>query len=76
MKTVTKSVLKSKMLEYFREIEKTGEELIVTDHHRPVLRVIPIKPKKTAALVFAEYRGKVIYGEDIRLPTNEEWSEK
>jgi antitoxin (DNA-binding transcriptional repressor) of toxin-antitoxin stability system len=75
MKTVTKSVLKAKMLEYFREIEKTGEELIVTDHHRPVLRVIPIKPKNSAADVFAEFQGKVVYKEDIRTPTSSEWNE-
>lgn len=76
MKTVTKSALKAKMLEYFREIERTGEELIVTDHHKPVLKVIPIKPKKSVSEIFAEYRGKIVYHEDIRTPTLEEWSDK
>jgi len=31
---VTKSKLKARMLEYFREVERTGEPLVVTDHGR------------------------------------------
>jgi hypothetical protein len=33
---VSKSALKAKMLEYFRRVEETGEELIVTDNGEPV----------------------------------------
>ncbi|MFT4589551.1 MAG: antitoxin (DNA-binding transcriptional repressor) of toxin-antitoxin stability system, partial [Limisphaerales bacterium] len=36
MKTVSKGKLKAKMLEYFREVEATGETLVVTDHGREV----------------------------------------
>ncbi|OGQ97087.1 MAG: prevent-host-death protein [Deltaproteobacteria bacterium RIFOXYD12_FULL_57_12] len=39
--SVSKSQFKPKSLEYFRRIEQTGEELIITDHGRPVLKVIP-----------------------------------
>ncbi len=38
---VSKSVFKPHSLEYFRRIEQTGEELIITDHGRPVLKVVP-----------------------------------
>ncbi len=38
---VSKSQFKLHSLEYFRKIEQTGEELIITDHGRPVLKVIP-----------------------------------
>jgi prevent-host-death family protein len=75
MKTVSKSALKTKMLEYFREIEKTGEELVVTDHNRPVLKIVPIKPKARISEIFGDYEGKVRYAEDIRTPTLDEWSE-
>ncbi len=55
--TVTKGKLKAKMLEYFREVERTGEPLIVTDRGREVLEVRPIGPKKvTAAEILAEYQ--------------------
>lgn len=63
------------MLEYFREIEKTGEELIVTDHNRPVLKIVSLKPKLRASEIFGEYAGKVQYFEDIRTPTSSEWGE-
>ena len=38
---VSKSRFKPHSLEYFRKIEQTGEELIITDHGRPVLKVVP-----------------------------------
>ena len=75
MATVAKSVLKAKMLEYFRRVEKTGEELIVTDNNRPVVKVVPVRQRQPAAEVFADLRGKVVYHEDILLPTTDEWVE-
>lgn len=38
---VSKLRLKPRLLEYFREVEKTGKELIVTDHGKPVLKIVP-----------------------------------
>ena len=38
---ISKSQFKPHSLEYFRRIEQTGEELVITDHGRPVLKVIP-----------------------------------
>ena len=63
------------MLEVFREIEASGDELIVTDHNRPVLRIVPIKEKSTVDELFGSLRGEVVYLEDINLPTVDEWSE-
>jgi antitoxin (DNA-binding transcriptional repressor) of toxin-antitoxin stability system len=51
MKTVSKGKLKARMLEYFREVEQSGEPLIVTDHGREVLEV---RPFASRALVTAE----------------------
>ncbi|HXW53773.1 MAG TPA: prevent-host-death protein [Myxococcota bacterium] len=73
MKIVSKTVLKAKMFEYFREIEKTGEELIVAEHGRPVLKVSPIKAKQSVKDVFLGFSGHVTYGEDINTPTTNEW---
>jgi prevent-host-death family protein len=72
---VSKSVLKSKMLEYFRRVEETGEELVVTDNGRPVIRVVPFVAKASAAEIFADVRGRVVYHEDILTPTTDEWPE-
>lgn len=63
------------MLEYFRQVEETGEELIVTDHNRPVLRIVPIRSRIPAADIFADARGKVVYSGDLLEPTTDEWPE-
>lgn len=56
MKTVSKGELKARMLEYFREVERTGEPLIVTDRGREVLEVRPVEKTITVEEVLAEYR--------------------
>lgn len=63
------------MLEYLRRVEETGEELIVTDNNQPVVRIVPIRVRRTAQEVFADVRGKVVYREDILTPTTAEWPE-
>ena len=63
------------MLEYFRKVEQTGEELIVLDNNRPVLKVVPIRTRKPAREVFADVRGRVVYREDMLAPTTAEWSD-
>ncbi len=73
--TVSKSALKAKMLEYFRRVEETGVELIVTDHNEPVLRIVPIRKRVPAASLFADVRGRVVYHEDPLEPTGDEWPE-
>jgi prevent-host-death family protein len=75
METVSKSALKAKMLEYFRRVEETGRELIVTDNNEPVLRIVPIRKRIPASDLFADVRGRVVYQEDILTPTTDEWSE-
>lgn len=75
-KQVSKGVLKSHMLEYFREIERTGKELIVTDHRKPVLKIVSLERKsKSTESIFKPYRQRIIYHEDITTPTLEEWKE-
>ena len=53
---VAKSKLKARMLEYFREVERTGEPLVVTDHGREVLEVRPLRRNSTIREILAEYR--------------------
>ena len=75
MQSISKSKLKANMLRIFRELEDSGEELIVTDRGRPVLRIQPVSRKKTVEDVFGAIRGGVIYHEDINLPTTDEWAD-
>jgi len=75
MKTISKSKLKAKMLEIFRQIESSGSELVVTDHDKPVLKIIPIKQKAGVAEVFGALQGQVSYLEDINTPSLSEWED-
>ena len=42
---VPKSKFKPHALQYFREVERTGKALIITDRGRPVLRIMPYSEK-------------------------------
>lgn len=75
MNTISKSKLKANMLQIFRELEASGEELIVTDHNRPVLKIVPLKEKQNIGELFGPFQGKVQYFEDLDTPTIGEWSE-
>lgn len=72
---ISKSKLKAKMLEVFRQLEDSGNELIVTDRDKPVLKIIPIKDKKDVKSLFGDIQGQVIYLEDPNTPTLLEWEE-
>lgn len=72
---VSKGVLKAKMLEYFRRVEESGEELIVTDNNQPVLKIVRIRATRPAREVFADVRGRVMYRGDLLEPTTDEWPE-
>ena len=76
MFTVAKRKLKTGMSAYFRRVEQTGEEMVVTDRRRPVLRVIPIRQKLSVEEAFAEIRGKVdASAYALCAPTMNEWGE-
>ncbi|HYB98181.1 MAG TPA: type II toxin-antitoxin system Phd/YefM family antitoxin [Candidatus Limnocylindrales bacterium] len=49
MASVPKSELKAKALQYFRQVEKTGQELIVTDRGKPVLKIVPYRDEPKVA---------------------------
>lgn len=73
MVTVSKSALKARMLEYFREVERTGEELVVTSDGVPVLKVVPFTETRSVEELFADVRGQFSFTGDIDAPTDAEW---
>jgi len=73
MRTTSKSKLKVHMVQIFRQIEQTGEEVVVADNNRGVARIQPTVKKRTLKAMFGRYDGQVIYYEDINNPTLEEW---
>jgi len=72
MSTISKSRFKARALEYFRQVEDTGKELIITDHGRPVLKVIPYAAEPARAL--AALRGSVLRFDDPTAPVGvDDW---
>ena len=50
MNTVSKSKFKARALEYFREVERTGVPLVITDRGTPVLKLVPYRDDPRDAL--------------------------
>lgn len=75
MPSISKSKLKSKLLELLRYVESEGEELIVTDRGKPVIKISRYYDAPTTEELFGQMRGKVKYSEDLTTPTMEEWGE-
>lgn len=73
--SISKSKLKANMLQIFRELEASGETLIVTDHNKPVLKIVPIKEKKSVDELFGDWQGQVVFHEDPNTPTTDEWDD-
>jgi len=69
---ISKSRFKARALDYFRQVERTGKELIITDHGKPVLRIAPYAEDPAAAL--ASLRGSVLRYDDPTEPVGlEDW---
>ena len=70
--SVSKSAFKAKALEYFREVESTGTELVITDHGKPVLKIVPFAHDPEEAL--RSLRGTVLRFADPLEPVGlEDW---
>jgi hypothetical protein len=71
-KQVSKSQFKAKALELFRQIETSGEPLIVTDHGQPKLEVRRYRPSTQTPLDVL--RGSLLRYDDPMDPVGvEEW---
>lgn len=70
---VSKSQFKAKALEFFRQVEASGEPMVVTDHGQPRLEVRPYRAITRAPLEVL--RGSVLRYEAPTAPVAEdEWS--
>jgi antitoxin (DNA-binding transcriptional repressor) of toxin-antitoxin stability system len=72
---ISKTKLKARMLEVFRDLQENGGEIIVTERDKPVLRITPYSEKKTVDELFADYRGTFVFTEDPNTPTTNEWTD-
>jgi len=70
--TISKSKLKPRILEILRDVERTSKELIITDHGRPVLKILPYSPKPSEVL--KALRGSVVKYTDPTGPIEVSWN--
>jgi len=68
---VSKSRFKAQALELFRQVEASGEPLVVTDHGRPTLEVRPYRPVRPDTNPLEELRGSVLRFDDPFAPVGE-----
>jgi prevent-host-death family protein len=71
-KVISKSKFKPYALQYFRQVEQTGKELIITDHGKPVLKIVPYSEDPLDALKVL--RNSVLKYEDPTAPVGlDDW---
>ncbi|MFZ5571541.1 MAG: type II toxin-antitoxin system Phd/YefM family antitoxin [Thermodesulfobacteriota bacterium] len=71
-KQISKSQFKPRVLQLFREIERTGRALIITDRGKPVLKIEPYAEKPSDILKIL--RNTVIKYEDPTAPVGlDDW---
>jgi len=68
---VSKSEFKAKALEFFRQVEASGESVVVTDHGKPALEVRPYRNADRNPLDVL--RGSVVRYVDPTAPVDVEW---
>lgn len=69
---ISKSKFKPRALEYFRQVQETGEEVVILDRGRPVLKIIPYRESPDEALKIL--RKSVIRYEEPTEPVGlEDW---
>jgi prevent-host-death family protein len=73
---ISKSQLKSKLLEVLREVESENTEVIVTDRGKPVAKISKFQYAPTTEELFKDLRGRIKYFEDPTAPTIEEWGDE
>lgn len=58
MRQISKSEFKPHALRYFREVQASGQEIVITDRGIPVLKIVPFRPESHKTL--EELRGSVL----------------
>lgn len=71
LQIVSKSKFKTLALEYFREIEKYKQPVVITHNGKPVAKVIPYKEESDPEAVLKSLRGTVLKYEDPTEPATD-----
>jgi prevent-host-death family protein len=63
---------KAHCLEILDEVERTGAEITITKHRKPVARIVPAA--QNSATFCGSLKGSVLYAGDLISPIDVEWT--
>lgn len=69
---ISASEFTARCLEIMDEVERTGAEIVITKHRKPIARLVPAQPSKGGFV--GSMKGSVVWMGDIVSPIGEEWS--
>lgn len=69
---VAASEFKARCLEIMDEVERTGAEVVITKHRRPVARLVPVREEP--ARFSGSLKGAILFEGDLISPIDVEWS--
>jgi prevent-host-death family protein len=72
MKTMKASEFKTHCLKLMDEVEKTGEEIVITKNGRPVSKLVAVNGKRVTP--YGAMKGKIKILGDIISPIDVEWN--
>lgn len=72
-RTIAAGEFKAKCLKLLDEVQRTGEELVVTKRGRPVARVVPTERPQSDEEILAYVRSLVGSVEDVDWELEDEW---
>jgi prevent-host-death family protein len=72
MKRIPASAFKARCLEVMKNVQATGEPVVVTKRGTPVVKVVPVESQNND--IFGFMSGKVRILGDIESPISVEWS--
>lgn len=71
MQTLKASEFKAKCLKLMDDIQKTGEEIVITKNGKPVSKLVPYRV--IAPSLLGLHQGKIRSGENDIFSTGEDW---
>lgn len=71
MQTVKASEFKAKCLHFMNEVNRTGEEIVITKNGKPVSILKPYRQASTA--IFGLHKGKIRSKDDLIAPVDIRW---
>ncbi len=72
--TISASQFKAQCLALMNRVDRTGQEIVVTKHNRPVAKLVPARAAAAPCPLFGRSQGRLHVVGDIVAPVNADWN--